>query len=244
MTKHLEITTPAELSVNGLNMLLTGQPGSGKTALLGSAANIFPNGLLILDCDGGMRTLADRNDIAVISCKKWSQLGETFEYLNEEEHNYKVVALDLASSIYKLALKQVANEGSKTSKGQPTLEARGIAYTRFLDMVRDYRTLCESRSMHVIFTSHSNEIKDDDSGVIMVRPDFTPGVLPEFVGVVDFAGFLEIYKGKRLLHLVGNERIIAKARVPLSYGKVPETIVNPTFENLLDVLLNGVMPIE
>lgn len=237
MVKKIEVSKPADLAdAWGVNMFLTGQPGSGKTYFIGSAADLYPNQVLVLDIDGGMRTLADRRDIDVVVCQKWKQITDTFEALYEGQHDYKVVAIDLVSSAYKLMVKQSQLEGMQTSKGQPTLEGYGVSNTRFLDAFRNYRLLATEKGIHVIFTSHSQETKDETTGAVLIRANLTPGTLAEVIGCVDVAGFMEIGRKKRLIHLVGNDRFWAKARVPASWGQVPETVENPTFAKMLKVL--------
>ncbi len=221
----------------GVNLFLTGSPGAGKTAFIGSAADTFPNQVLLLDCNGGMRTLADRGDIDVIPVENWNTISkDVFEALAEGDHNYKVVAIDLVSEAYQILIKQITKEGYSTKSSRPTLEGYGIANTRFIEMIRNYRWLSTTAGIHVIFTSHSTESKDEITGGILVRANLTPGTLATVIGTVDVAGFLEIKRKKRIMHLVGNDRIWAKARVPLSWGAVPETFDNPTFERLVAIL--------
>lgn len=245
MAKKIEVMKPSEyVDVGGINMFLTGQPGTGKTAFIGSAADLYPNAVLILDANGGMRTLADRNDIDVVDCKKWKQFVDTFDALYEGNHPYKVVAIDLASEMLRLGVKQTQVEGMQTNKGQPTLEGYGVANSRFIDAFRNYKLLATEKGIHVIFTSHSTETKDDNSGTIIVRPNLTPGTLTDVIGSVDVAGFMEVKRDKRLIHLVGNDRFWAKARIPASWGEVPPAVENPTFEKLLKVLKGEAIPVK
>jgi phage nucleotide-binding protein len=228
-----KFTTPQ--SVGGTLYFITGQPGVGKTTLIGSLANLEGNKLLILDAGGGMRALSDREDITVATVDKFGVMKEAYEYLKKaDEFNW--VAADLVTEVYNRCLEEVVAEGSATKAGRATLEARGIANDRFVAMVRDYRILAETKGINVIFTSHTQETKDDDSGMVLVRANLTPGTLSSVLGIVDVATYLQFKKGKRELLLVGNERVWAKTRKPLSYGMVPEKIEDPTFEKILEAL--------
>lgn len=241
-----KFTTPAEIDEKqGLNLFLTGAPGSGKTAFVGSAANVYPDKVLLLDINGGHKTLGDRKDITLLEVDQWKTITtEVYEFLAQSNHQYAVVAIDLVTDAYQLCLEQVKSEGKITSGGQPTLEGYGIANTLFIEMVRNYRLLATRLGMHVIFTGHSTEIKDDSSGMIMVRTKLTPGTLATVLGTVDVAGYLDIKRRKRLMYLQSTARFWAKVRRPLSYGPVPEMIENPTFEKLLAIVQGGIIEEE
>jgi len=235
-----QFTTPAAIEdEQGLNLFLTGAPGSGKTAFVGSAADIYPNQVLLLDINGGNLTLRDRSDITLLVVDKWKAISEAYEFLAQSEHQFAVVAIDLVTEAYNLCLEQVKIEGKVTSGGQPTLEGYGIANTRFIEMVRNYRLLATKLGIHVIFTGHSTETKDESSGMIIVRTKLTPGTLSSVLGTVDVAGYLEIKRKKRLMQLQSTSRVWAKIRRPLSFGPVPDTIENPTFEMLLNIVQGG-----
>ena len=235
-----QFTTPAAIEdKQGLNLFLTGAPGSGKTAFIGSAADIFPDEVLMLDINAGNLTLRDRSDITLLVVDKWKTILETYEFLAQSDHQFAVVAIDLVTEVYSLCLDQVKSEGKMTGSGQPTLEGYGISNTRFIEMIRSYRLLATRLGLHVIFTGHSTEIKDEVSGMINVRTKLTPGTLSSVLGTVDVASYLEIKRKKRLMQLQSTSRVWAKVRRPLSFGPVPDTIENPTFEKLLTIVQGG-----
>lgn len=220
----------------GLDMFLTGAPGAGKTALIGSAADLYPNAVLIVNCTAGIRTIADRRDIHVFTPDAWKDVKDLGDELSKGM-SYKVVSVDLASEAYRLAVAEVVKEGYATRAGQPTQEGWGIANTRFLETIKTFRLLAVRQGAHVIFTSHTTETKDESTGAVLIRPNLTPGTLSSVTGQVDVVAYMDVNrKNKRTLHLFGSDRFWAKARRPLSMGPVPEEIDNPTFESLLSTL--------
>jgi len=227
----------------GIDMFLTGAPGAGKTTFIGSAADDeeYYGYILILDCIGGMRTLLDRDGISFFTPATWKDVTDTVKLLKETNHDYKVVAVDLVTGAYKLALEQVMKEGATTAKGQPTLEGYGVANKRLIDMVEDLRSLSLTRGTHVVLTSHTTETKDEETGAVLIRPNLTPGTLNAIVGACDVVTYLDIKKDKREMHLVGTNRYWAKVRRPRSLGPVPQTIEQPTFGELVSLLKIGVV---
>lgn len=222
----------------GKLIFLTGAPGIGKTTLIGTLADMeeYSGRILILTAGHGISALADRTDIATMPVETWAVLKEAYEYLSRKEHPYRVVALDVATEMYHMGLREVTAQGMATKNGQPTQEAYGVMNNKFISMMRDFRILAETKGIHVIFTSHTQETKDDNSGMILVRANLTPGTISTVLGLVDVAGYLDYKNKKRVLYLVGNDRIWAKARKPVSWGPVPETIEGPTFSKLLEAL--------
>jgi phage nucleotide-binding protein len=226
----------------GIDMFLTGQPGAGKTWLIGSGIQDpeMCGEIMIIDVNGGMRTLADQHGISVLSPDDAKDIDDLYEYLNKQgaadPNLMYTIAIDLASEAYKLILRKHIKAGHATKSGQPTQECFGIANTEFIEMIRKWRLLSTKYGWNVIFTSHANETKDDESGTIIVRPNLTPGTLSSVIGAVDVATYLELRNKRRLVYMVGTERFWAKVRLPQSFGTLPDFVENVTLGQLLRVL--------
>jgi len=233
-----KFTNPTQLDDRwGIDMLLTGAGGSGKTFLIGTAVDDpeVCGKLLIVDINGGMRTVADRPDITVYQPRTWNDLtGDLYDFLKQSKHDFGTVAIDVASEAYKLACDVAIGMGMRARGDQISLEGYGVANTMFLKMIREYRMLATDRGMHVIFTTHTTEAKDEDQGMIKVRANLTPGTLASVIGAVDVVGYLEAREsGERRLYLQGTERYQAKARLPRSFPPLPNPVKNPTLGQLI-----------
>jgi len=70
------------LSIDWLNSLIYGDPGTGKTYFLGTAED-HPDThpLLILDIDGGIKTLRKRQGIDVIQIRSFAQIVKVYQDL-------------------------------------------------------------------------------------------------------------------------------------------------------------------
>lgn len=229
------VSAEAAGQMSGQLIFITGAPGTGKTTMIGSLCDMkeYDGHVLVMSAGGGMRSLADRKGVAVVPVTKWQDIKDAITYLNSKDSIFKVIAIDLVSEAYSICLEEYRKGGMATKTGsRVTLEGYGSANDRLIEAVRDLRMLAEQKGIHVIFTSHTQESKDDDSGMILVRANLTPGTLSTVLGIVDVACYLDFKKGKRIMYLEGTERIWAKARKPLSMGPVTAIVEDPTFAKL------------
>lgn len=220
-----------DYSNEGLLWLITGAPGSGKTTWIASIADVpeYSGKVMVLSYHGGMSAIRDRNDVAVVNAIKWADIKDAREYV-AKSGRFKFLCIDLISEAYLQRLREWRDQGMSTKTGnRATLEARGVVNDEFVDMVRDMRMLAETKGIHVVFTTHTAESKDDDSGVILIRPNLTPGTLSTVLGIVDVAIYLDKRKDTRVAYLAQTSRIWAKVKKPLSYGPVKEILENPTY---------------
>lgn len=253
MTQRVPITEKLKKATEindewGIDMFLTGMPGAGKTWLIGSGIKDpeMCGEITIVDVNGGMRTLADQGDITVLTPDEVADIDALYEWLSkdgrENPGKKRTIALDLVSEVYKLILRKHIKAGHATKSGQPTQECFGIANTELIEMVRKWRLLSTKYGWNIIFTSHANETKDEESGSIIVRPNLTPGTLSTIIGAVDVATYLELRNRRRLIYLVGTERFWAKVRLPESYGTLPDFVESTTLGDLIRVLRGDKSP--
>jgi hypothetical protein len=223
----------------GVDMLLTGSPGAGKTYLIGSGVNDpeMCGEIFVIDVKGGLRTLADQTGITVFKPSTEKDITEALEWLISQGKTPKrTVAIDLISEVYGHII--IPNLGSdfKTRGGQPTREAFGVANRKTIELVDKFRGLSTRYGWNVIFTSHATETKDELTGGIIVRPNMTPGTLNSVVGAVDVAVYLEAENRRRRTYLVATDRFWAKVRIPPSHGTVPDFVDNLELGDLLRVI--------
>src|SRR5262245_59713436 len=91
--KDQEITTPD--AIEFLNFLVYGEPGVGKTRLIGSAQlHTLTKPLLRLDVEGGTVTLRKQKDIDVIQVRSIQQIVDVHNDLRVNNNGYyKSVAI-------------------------------------------------------------------------------------------------------------------------------------------------------
>lgn len=217
----------------GINMVVFGYPGAGKTTFICHAQDHAKGqNVMLLDLDKGIRSISDRSDVAVWRPpnKNWSDVETMVRWLGSAEHDYKTVGVDSLSSLLQLAQGSVA-------AGQLSQPDHGKANEKVLKVVRDLKELSTTKGINVLITAHAEDIKDTD-GIMIVRMTGTPQVVKGLYQIVDDVGYLEVSRtnGKRRLLLKPTGKVIAKYRQPESGTQLPLDIQDPTVGIILDHL--------
>jgi hypothetical protein len=222
----------------GLNILIYGVSGAGKTTLCGTAQDT-PNGrnVLYVDLEGGTMSISDRPDVMVFRPSKWSDLQQVHAaLLNDETNSFKTVIIDSLTEAQTMCLKGVIGD-----KEQVTQQDWGKVNDRLLAMVRAFRSLTHTKGINTIFTALERETRDDATGAVRVGPALTPGSSINVGAAVDSIGYLTWNEktGQRILHLAGSGKFSAKVRQPMSDKRVPDRMENPSLAVIIDALKGG-----
>ncbi len=243
-----------ETAAPGLNMVVFGPPGVGKTTFAASIKLARPDeGVLIFDIDVGRESVRDLDlhyaeppkllaarasgaDTAGIDKKlTWQELRD---YLDtalalKDTSPYKTLIFDSLSSIYyELLIPKVVGSEVKKVEWPHYAEAQRLL-TKF---VRDAKSLCEY-GINTIFTGHVKEENDGD--ITNVRMALPQGVRNEILLVVNHVGYLDRKRNSetRELHMAPPRRVDGpKIRQTQSGKQAPLTYEDPSMGKLLDAL--------
>lgn len=235
----LESFTPATAlrGRKGLNLLVYGAPGAGKTTF--AASGPAP---LIVDMEGGTYSVADRADVQVFRATTWDDLTALYGFVRTPGHPFGTIVLDSITEAYRLALDLAVREDPKAQPGAgPQLHHHGAATERIIKMARAYRDLANDRGLHVVFTApevlKAEQSESEDKGRLIRRPSLPPRALEGIRESVDGVVRLQPTKdGGRVLTLrTPNPLVMAKFRAPADVA-VPDRLDNPTIPALLTLL--------
>ena len=178
------------------NMMIYGEPGEGKTPLLGTVIDV-PDMLpaLLIDCDSGTLSVRDKEGLNTLHLPKmaaqltaqekrdispWRALEETYRWLSQDDHEYKTVMLDGGSEIQRYCeLECIAYGIERKSSGDHDPELAELAdYRRIHERMkrmymrfRDIQTK-DGRRVNFLATAHEGKAKDDLSGKMFIQPLF------------------------------------------------------------------------
>jgi phage nucleotide-binding protein len=144
---------------HGVNLLVYGQAGAGKTSLI----KTLPEPI-ILSAEAGLLSIRDA-DLPYIEIKTINELRDAFSFLtqSEEARNFQSVALDSISEIAEVML----SHEKKIAKDPR--QAYGSMQDQIVDFIRAFRDMRKH-----VYMSAKLEKSQDEHGRVMYAPSM-PG---------------------------------------------------------------------
>jgi len=239
------MTASGAAEASGLNAVVFGYGGSGKTTLIAQAQDTeIGRDVIIIDTDKGMKSLDDRDDVVVWRGPDPKNKAMTYQdivgignWLATQKHTFRTIGLDSVTALYAICLKE-AMKASPTPD-MPSQPEYGKANTMILDLLRDWKEkFSVQRGWTFIATAHSEEQKDETSGAVLIRMSVTPGVVKGIYQIFDAVGYLLAdpsgKTNQRTMLLRTTPRIIAKFRQAQSGPQLPLEITNPNLGTILE----------
>lgn len=182
---------------NKLNILVYGDPGSGKTYLAGTAQdNPLMADVWVFNIDGGMLTLAQRGDIHAVDVRSVDELESELHKLINKDPKYKgakTVVIDNITELQTLSLEGIVQGQLKDrmKKGGTIddvyLEDYGKSTTQLARVLRGFRDL----PMHVVFLAHKKDkIRKGTNTLESSQPSLTNKLCTAVMGYMDAVWYL------------------------------------------------------
>ena len=223
----------------GLNMVLFGPPGVGKTTLACTAQDSeYGSDVLLFDIEGGLESVTDRSDIAVwpdlddLPGLTWLDFRKVVDQVIAagKDSPYKTLVFDSLSAIYyDLIIPKVVGNREK----QPQQNQWGECNRILVKFISDVMVL-NAYGINTIFIGHVKEEQDGD--VINIRLAGTPQGRDEVLRVVGNVGHLgwDRRMENRVLTFKSQRRIEGpKFRQPVTGEQMPLELTNPKMHDIL-----------
>lgn len=230
------------VSVGGMekfvNILIYGEPGTGKTVLAGSASAVEAMApVLLLDIEGGTMSLADTYpNVDVVRITHWADLQKVYNKLYAGNHGYKTVIMDSLTEAQKLSMDDIMRKAVKEDPDLdpdvPTMRAWG----KNIQQMRKFTRALRDLPFNVIFTALVDSDKDN-RGKTVSRPSFQgklKGEVPGFMDVVAYYYIRQVGDNlKRMLLTQQTDTTIAKDRS----NKLDKLIEDPTMATIYQSII-------
>lgn len=189
----------ADLFTSKMNILIYGDPGSGKTHLAGTAQDVPSMAdVHVFNIDGGIMTLAPRGDIHATDIHSVDDLEqELFKIVNHDPKyaTTKTVVIDNITELQTLALESITTrefaarrkKDKNYSVDEVYLEDYGVAGKQLARVLRGFRDL----PINVIYIAHKKDKMRKGTNVLEEsKPNLTEKLCTAVMGYMDFVWYL------------------------------------------------------
>lgn len=200
MASNGYLITP-ESFTDRMNIMIYGDPGSGKTYLAGTAQDSPQMAdVHVFNIDGGMMTLAQRGDIHATDIRSVEDLERELHALASGDPKYentKTVVIDNVTELQTLALEGItsAEYNNRRKKDrtytidQVYLEDYGLAGKKIARVLRGFRDL----PYHVIYIAHRKDRMRPGTNVLdESKPNLTEKLCTSVMGYMDYVWYLYV----------------------------------------------------
>lgn len=194
------LITPSTFT-DKMNVLIYGDPGSGKTHLAGTAQDSPQMAdVHVFNIDGGLMTLAQRGDIHATDVHSVDDLEREMHRIAAGDEKYattRTVVIDNITELQTLALesittRELANRRKKNrnySVDEVYLEDYGVAGKQLARVLRGFRDL----PIHVIYIAHRKDKMRPGTNVLdESKPNLTEKLSTAVMGYMDFVFYLYV----------------------------------------------------
>jgi hypothetical protein len=232
-----------EEAIPYINLLVYGDPGSGKTVLAGSADAVPElRPVIHIDVEGGTFSLKDFHpEVDVVRVQSWEQLQQVYDQLHRERGaGYKTAVLDSVTEMQKFSMYGIMGKlkvaRPDLDEDIPGMREWGKNIEQVRKMIRAFRDL----PMNCIFTALDRKDQNKRTGLTEHRPSLSGKVADEVAGFIDIVAymynkFLPVQGGMdgetenhRFLLTQKTDEYVAKDRS----NKLPQVVQDPDMKVL------------
>lgn len=239
MAKPTAITSMANLKA-GINILLYGDNGCGKTPLIGSSPKC-----LILNSDPPEAVLSAKvagSTADVWNISDWSDAEEAYEYLrHERDHGYQWVWLDSITGLQFVGLDGIMEDLVAAKPHRDRYVPDKHEYLQNMNRLSTWTRDMSALPINFGMTSHPFRFLQEGAEEEVVWPWVQGKDMPaKICGWMNIIGYVRIGRAKvggvegvhQLLHTSGRPGYYARDR----FSALPPAMVNPTVPKIQSII--------
>lgn len=207
------------IPVTCISMIIYGEPGVGKTSMAFTA-----NKALILDFDGGVKHIAERNGNDIIQINKWQDVEDlTLDML----YSYDTIIVDTIGKMSNTLKPYILNKFPAYGKnGTPNQKGWG----ELKQQIISWKNMLLKSGKDIIFLAH---VVNDKSGDNIIKHFKMEGSAKEEIrDDVDMIGYIGIESNKRIIDFDLSDFRVSKNR-----GKLPAQEIKKEHKTFLADLI-------
>lgn len=218
----------------GINMLIYGDPGIGKTPMIADGEHT-----LILDADHGSESAVhSKADIKQID--GWGDMEDAYEYLRHEKHPYKWVWFDGISIGQDPLLEDIMADVVAVKDHRKLYAPDKGEYGQNMNRMKQWIRHMRALPVNFGITAHPIRLWDSMDEVEKIMPWIQGrGMINYVCGQMNVIGYFVVEAdGSKILRVRENDEFIAKDRfVALGSGLKNPSI--PTIQRLIEAKAGG-----
>ena len=238
----LDRAQPVSSLQDNLAMLVYGRSGTGKTQF----GSTFPRPSLVIDInEKGTETIAQEEDIDLLRINKWSEFEEAYWELQSGSH-YASIIIDQITNLQDMGMAEVRRRRKKKDTDLFSTRNWGELSGMLKTWVVNYKELSDQYNVLLIAHERGFDEGEDEDGAI--NPNIGARVMPSLAdainGAMDSIGctFIREDEDKEKNRVVDycmrigpHAYYTTKIRRPVDAGPLPDVIVNPTYQKIMDL---------
>ena len=221
----IKIKSTKNITMNGVNMVIYGDSGVGKTTLISQLDNA-----IVLSAEQGLLSLK-KFDIDYIEIANAEDVDEAYELVRKSDYDH--IVFDSLTEIAEVVLFQIQADLVKKGKGKDKRQSYGELAEAFGVMIRKFRDI---KGKNTIFMAKEKNIYDEEGIVIRYAPMMPGRVLPHGLPylVDEVFCYMMDRKGRYFLTSADRKRP-AKDRS----GELETRELDPNLNDIITKVLSG-----
>ncbi len=230
----------------GINILIHGHNGVGKTPLIGTSQKA-----LILDADGGTDSARASGSTADRwPMNDWSDMQEAYEWITHNPKEYRWVWLDSIPGLMENTMEGIMLEAIDKNPTRSAYVPDKREYLINMNRLKEWVRHMRAAPINFGMVTTTMELENpEQEGNLQLMP-WIPGkgMIPSICGHANIIGYLEVKNNpkdpndsRQVLYCRKNERFFARDR----FDALPRLLVNPTIpkvEQLVKTKLSAPVP--